>query len=324
MFCECDIFQLQSFTFVIVRPFSLKKRYPQQCYKNHESDIIKLLLDLDPSRVTTTLVDKRGKTPLHHACSHKDARKDVIQMLLDAETKFRRSESKNSTQTSLLSTSVLCDQGKNPLAYATKAEATNNVLQLLLQPKYFEPSALDEAVEKELARRIASDADLQKAIVLTLSKRDAFAILMVQLIVYLLASISFFVETENFYKKDSPTQLTGVLCVCTAFFILREIIQLVSEKSNYFLDVINFFEICNVITLIMAINRMENHERTAGTETWLMAAATLLVMNLIFFLRSTFLPFSRFAQGLIVIFATLIPFFVVSSLLLMIFAYWFR
>jgi len=74
----------------------------------------------------------------------------------------------------------------------------------------------------------------------------------------------------------------------------------------------------------MAITRMETHDTNAGTETWLMAAATLLVMNLIFFLRSTFLPFSRFAQGLIVIFATLVPFFVVSSLLLMIFAYWFR
>ncbi len=299
----------------------------QQCFKNHESDIVKLLLDLDPSRVTTTLMDKTGKTPLHHACSHKDARKEVIQMLLDAETKFRRSESKHSAKTSILSTSVLCNQGKNPLAYATKAEASNSVLELLLQPKYFEVSALDETVEKELAKRIASDANLQKAIVLTLSMREAFAVLMLQLIVYCVTSISFFVETEAFYLNKCPTKLTGVLWLCTAFFILREIIQLISEKSNYFLDVINFFEICNVVTLIMATYRMNNHDlddTDVVTEYLLMAASALLILNLIFFLRSTFLPFSRFAQGLIVIFGTLIPFFVVSILLLMIFAYWFR
>lgn len=56
----------------------------------------------------------------------------------------------------------------------------------------------------------------------------------------------------------------------------------------------------------------------------MVAAAVFLIANFIFFMRATFLPFSRFAQGLIVIFTSLVPFLVVSCALLLLFTYSFR
>jgi|AntRauTorckE5430_2_1112549.scaffolds.fasta_scaffold45336_1 hypothetical protein len=55
----------------------------------------------------------------------------------------------------------------------------------------------------------------------------------------------------------------------------------------------------------------------------LTVSGALLVGQFTFFLRSTFLPFARFVGGLTMIFATLVPFFIVSSLLLLAFAYGF-
>jgi hypothetical protein len=57
--------------------------------------------------------------------------------------------------------------------------------------------------------------------------------------------------------------------------------------------------------------------------TLLTMAGALLIAQFTFFLRSTFLPFARFVGGLTTIFATLIPFFIVSALLLLAFAYGF-
>ena len=50
---------------------------------------------------------------------------------------------------------------------------------------------------------------------------------------------------------------------------------------------------------------------------------SLLVLQFIFFLRATFIPFARFVGGLLLIFYTLVPFFIISGLLLLIFAYGF-
>ena len=50
----------------------------------------------------------------------------------------------------------------------------------------------------------------------------------------------------------------------------------------------------------------------------------LLIMQFMLILRSTFLPFASFVGGLLLILSTLIPFFIVSFLVLMFFAYSFR
>ena len=56
----------------------------------------------------------------------------------------------------------------------------------------------------------------------------------------------------------------------------------------------------------------------------MVTAAFFLIATFIFFMRATFLPFSRFAEGLIVIFMSLVPFLVVSCALLLFFTYAFR
>ena len=57
------------------------------CMHNMESEIIRMLLDLDPSRISTSLQDSKGCTPLLRICMHTQSKKETVQMLrvLDAE-----------------------------------------------------------------------------------------------------------------------------------------------------------------------------------------------------------------------------------------------
>jgi len=296
------------------------------CKNNEENDIIKMLLDLDPSNVTSTLEDERGFRPLHYVCSHSNASEDVIQMLLSAEKKYYEGKNANMYE---LSTSRLCNQAKNPLSYATRMGASVEVLDLLLQSEYFSVNGFDDIAKSELATRISQDSRLQKSLVMTLSKRSTFAFLFLEVVLYAVAVVVYFFRSESVFTDNSVD--TGgfvILIAVLIMFVFREILQLCSQRSSYFLDGKNYFEVCNLASLLAAIVIMESDQTLKDYNYMdmyvMIAAAVFLVTNLIYFMRSTFLPFSEFAQGLIAIFTSVVPFLVVTVLLLLLFTYTFR
>ena len=59
------------------------------CMQNYDKGIIKQILSLDHEKSSVLTVDCFGSTPLHYACSNKDANVDVVNMLLDAEAEYQ-------------------------------------------------------------------------------------------------------------------------------------------------------------------------------------------------------------------------------------------
>jgi hypothetical protein len=115
-------------------------------------------------------------------------------------------------------------------------------------------------------------------------------------------------------------------------FALNEFSQMIGQTlRGYFLDLWNWYELTMISLLSFSIWTMEAkkvdcmcqmiepHQRDV-----IMVTGILLVMNIIFSLRSLFLPFALFATGLVNIALTLVPFFIVSMLVLAAFAQAYR
>lgn len=115
---------------------------------------------------------------------------------------------------------------------------------------------------------------------------------------------------------------------------------MIQSLWSYFLEITNWYDILNISSLaystaIIWANgsscqdsdgpcKLDGNGSARFNKEVLSLTAIILVMNILIFLRSTFLPFAFFAQGLISIFFTLIPFFVVTALLLAGFAISYR
>ena len=300
------------------------------CTNNMEPDIIKVLLDLDPSRISTTLKDDKGCTPLHLACMHKSAKIETMQMLLDAESEYSR----NHDLGSIMSISTVNSNGKNPLSVAISAGASSNVLELFLKPKYFDMTGMGPGTNAELAIRVNRDMPLQRALNLMISKRISFMWLTYNLFSTVGALVAFSVVIDPVYerKNDEYYAYFVLLAVACASFCVRELAQMVSQRSRYFLDSQNVFDLINVLFLVLSlitIDDMTNNQD--GIEKWdtstrfvFIGSGILLCIHTIFFLTSFFLPFARFAHGTQVIISTLVPFFVTSSIVLLMFTQIFR
>jgi len=300
------------------------------CTNNMEPDIIKVLLDLDPSRISTTLKDDKGCTPLHLACMHKSAKTETMQMLLDAESEYSR----NHDLGSIRSISTVNSNGRNPLSVAISAGASSNVLELFLKPKYFDMTGMGPGTNAELAFRVNHDMPLQRALNLTISQRSSFMWLTYNLLSNVVALVAFSVVIDPVYerKKDQYYAYFVLLAVACASFCVRELAQMVSQRSRYFLDSQNVFDFINVLFLALSLSKIDDMTNNQDDiETWdtskrfvFTGSGILLCIHTLFSLRSFFLPFARFARGTEVIIITLIPFFVTSSIMLLMFTQIFR
>lgn len=109
----------------------------------------------------------------------------------------------------------------------------------------------------------------------------------------------------------------------------RELIRMRSQGGHYFWEIWTWIELSNISLLtVSTVSFMSLADRTVEgndiNRNLLIATSTMAILQLTFFLRTTFVPFARFVGGLTLIFQTLIPFFIVSGLLLLAFAYGFR
>ncbi len=304
---------------------------------NLEPDIIDLLLVLDPNRIATRMKDRLGCTPLHLACNQRKVNKEIIKALLKTEDPNNKAEDpaseKNDRNEADLNTTKfpsesLDDLGRNPLSLAVKSSVSPDVLEVLLQPEHFDMNGFDDRAIEGLATRIKNNSNLQNLLNMTLASRMPFFIFYIQFVMYACAVTVALYGTDRRFLNEGDRQewIIVVLGAISVLSIIREFVQMRSEKLNYIFDLQNVFELTNLVLLIMSINifNQDTIENDPTTQFVLLGSSCLLIINFIFFLRSAFLPFSRFTGGLIKISYTLVPFFAVSMLLLLMFTFIYR
>ena len=94
-----------------------------------------------------------------------------------------------------------------------------------------------------------------------MAEKNVFVLLFCRLYANIATSIFLFICSEQLIDGESD-DLGGVtvLGVCTAIFILREIVQLLSEQlEDYFFDLWNWFEMFNIGFLISSISIFRNN-----------------------------------------------------------------
>lgn len=128
-------------------------RYPLHiaCLENLEENIIRRVF----TKKAAAHTDKKGLRPLHYASDHSDAQINVIEMLIESETKYPGK----------------VDPIYSPLLVAEKAHAPNPVVELLLHENYFNLKGFNDSLIHDLSFRVKDNMELQRLINRKLSER---------------------------------------------------------------------------------------------------------------------------------------------------------
>jgi len=293
-------------------------------------DIIKKLLLLE--RESISYVDSTGNTPLHHVCNNENADENLVELLLKTEDEYVSDQGK-SGQLDQLSVKKSNKKGETPLHLAVKAKATGT--HALFQPKYICLKGLEGEGKEKLVELVLANESVQKNLVYNLAQRPYFVLIVLELVANVFATIIYFdasIATVNGVRAIRPVESVALI-TCSVIFILRELIQLKSTTlSDYFSNGWNWIECASIAALLTATVHLiqlrgsfrgytygENGE--PETRLLFLCSGALLLLQFIFIVRTTFLPFARFVAGLLAILFSLIPFLVVSVMLLIIFTY---
>ena len=112
--------------------------------------------------------------------------------------------------------------------------------------------------------------------------------------------------------------------------MLNELIDFGVHGAKYITKSSNLFDFTTIIAVGISADIMRRHRNEPSPQLEyfdayaLFIAGIILGVELLKSLRSTFLPYAKFAGGLLVIVGTLIPFFVVCSLFLISFTFAYR
>lgn len=289
--------------------------------------------------------DKNGNLPLHLACHHKTPNIAVIQKLLDVDNNKNNHwtvTKKRTKVTSLAERSperyrdlldvddravcALDNLGRNPFSLAIKSQAPADVLALLMTPRHFDVAGVHEREINELARRVKKSQQLRSCLNYLFAQRLPFGFFYLFLIIHTFILICFvrgcnkFLD-EEYYRKDELFEIISFI-IFVMLLLFREVIQAKSEGWAYILDHQSHYELTSIGLLLASITIFTRGEsKNMDEETILIFTTLILIISSIAVLRNTFLPFSLFAGGLVVILRTLVPFLSVSCLLLFLFSH---
>ena len=170
------------------------------------------------------------------------------------------------------------------------------------------------------------DKKVQDCIMEKLTERCYFYILCMDVYTNMCALTCFLIGSEKLIAGESGVVEPFIMFIVASILVVREIIQLKSQTSQYFADFWNWLQAASIALLGSSAKHMMDEIGNPDPEPkklLLTISGALLIIQLTFFLRATFLPFARFVGGLTSIFSTLVPFFIISNLLLLTFAYGF-
>ena len=318
-------------------------------------EIVSLLLDLDPEKKTLHFVDHRGKKPIHYAIENSSANREKeigistkqnlnfsvtvekLNILLTQEkmyNKIRGNQNKRMATRTFDDIKSLCSsidhRRQCPLLIAVRIGAEKDVIEVLSRLENLYLKYFDENAVEILAKYVQDDSRMRSHIIEKLSERAHFTILFLEVYANVGAIYAFLNGTERLIDGSLTYLEPTILCICISVFFLREFAQIKSEGVQYINDVWSWVEVASAIFLIFSVRHMIQFiEREPGSafdiqRNLLICSGMILILQGVFFLRSTFLSFARFVGGLLMITAKLVPFFIVSSLLLLAFTYSYR
>lgn len=299
------------------------------CKNNVSPDIIALLLKIDRGKNTTVLVDNEGMSPIHYACDHSNARTKSIGLLIDAEEKYNRMNND-------LHHTIKQPSTHTPFWYACRSGAPPSAIGLLMSQPDFSFKGFDRrSMKHDFADLVKKHPPLQRLLNRKLSSRINIVRLIFKLFINFVVLLVFYICIEDLSEGQGSIEYgkTLIMWVCIGFLLLIEALQIMNQSlRSYLTDLWNWYEMIMIglltfSTLIIHSNRdvcvMEVTPCILPQSYFSVIITTtgiLLVTNVIFSLRTTFLPFALFATGIMNILKTLVPFFSTSLLILVAFA----
>jgi len=298
-----------------------------ECTGDHQ--LIKLLVELDTLKQTLQISDMQGYRPIHYACEKKNTSTEIIKILCTAEDRLikrNKTRKKRSGEEKKKRSAHVGDKERNntPLYLSVKTGAPEEVIEILMQPENFTLEGFDDHVLGDLADIVKRSENIQDKVTDILSARFFFVVILTELYANIIAMIALGIGSRQLLDGTVTSTCPSLLVFSSCVFLLREIVQIISVRVDYIGDIWSWQEIVTIIFLFIAADHMfrevgnPNPVLLTGR---LCIAGSLLALQTIFYLRSTFLPFARFVGGLIMIFRDVIPFIIVSLLLLSAFIY---
>jgi hypothetical protein len=268
------------------------------CKNKAKPDIIRSILDLDGDKAIVGHEDEQGYTPLHYACEHGQS-KAVIQMLLDAEKAGNPREE--------FPRKVF--QDLSPLCLAIRSEASLDVIDLLVQPQYFNTCGLDNVTLSMFAERVKSNRSLQERIIEKMAERLSMSFLTMELFLNVLATTAFFRSVESIIIIEKENHIPWEIDFCVPMFAIFEAIQLVSQKEQYLLDPWNYYKVILISFMLASRVIISTYYQKGSDHSYenipeggmriVTLCGIMLIGNGIFYLRQTFLPFAKLLQGVV-------------------------
>lgn len=293
--------------------------------KDLRKENINTLLCLDETSVTYN--DIAGNTPLHTLCSNSVANHEVIRLLLSFEekvfiTKAGKARKAKSCQSAVKKFNKLKE---TPLSLAAKSRAIG--ASVLLEPNHISLKGFDSDRIEDLIELVLTRTEFQENLVENLAERQYFSLIMLEIVANILATFVYYNASSRILNGVHINFIESVILFwCIAMFVLREVLQM--HGSNTFADYVrdgwNWIECSSIIALALATYHMivlRNNEDIVPNRNLFIWSGVLLVYQFVFVLRKIFLPFARFVAGLLAIIYTLVPFFVVSVMILLAFTY---
>ena len=167
---------------------------------------------------------------------------------------------------------------------------------------------------------------IQDCIIEKLTERCYFNLLFIDVYTNAFALFFFILGSERMMNGEGTILEPTMIRICNAIFLFRHVIHIKSRTFQFFAGIWNWASLAAMVMLGLSARHMETeigNDEPALKKELLIVTGALMVVQMTFFLRATFLPFARFVGGLITIFSTLVPFFIVASLMLLAFAYGF-
>jgi len=183
---------------------------------------------------------------------------------------------------------------------------------------------LDDPITRKLAIVIKDCEGAKVKIVDILSGRLYFSLVALELYANVNAIIALVMGSEQVRNGTVTRVFPSLLVLSSTVFLLREALQITSVGIDYIGDVWSWYEIVCITFLLMTAHHMFNQIDDPELEPKIILLSFtgfLIVVQAIFYLRSTVLPFARFVGGLLIIARALLPFLIVSLMLIAAFIY---
>lgn len=174
-----------------------------------------------------------------------------------------------------------------------------------------------------IAARIAKSGRLQKEVEERLVKTLPTLIKTADIVMCALMLVSYQFCARDFLQRSSKSVWLYPLTIAASYITFREIADVYANNIAWFFSIWNYFDVVTICLLIYSLGCMlsgnRDVERYREFEALVVITTFFIWTNAITLLRSTFINIGTFVSGILKIVRELVPFLLVSLLVLVLF-----